>query len=485
MKLLATALAVLLTLLTGRVARAQAPDWHGSHLLQGLSRTAQPTATATDAQGNVYVAGTFYGKAQLGSTTLESAGEDDIFIAKWSATTQRIAWAMQMGGLGRANLYALSVQGSSVYALGALMAPYTGSDRFVENGEAFDSFVTKLTDGGTHATAAWTHHLGSPAALAEPVALAVQGAAVFVLGNGYGSVARTNHATSVAGDSVTHFLTKLLEAGPAPRVAWTHEWATTDPNYTLQTLAVQGPRLYVAANTWHDVPHETGPLPYGPQLSRTAATHNQLTITRYTDASTACRPGWTWHDAGLANALAVAGPNVYVVGYSGAAATFGHGAVPLGSHDVEGDMFIGKLVEHDTTARLGWVQRLPTTGYYPGTCLSGVAVRGTRLWVAGTYAGPRIQLGATLLTNQGVGSTRTPDVVVAGLTDAGSTARFEWARSAGGTGADGLTELAVLNHKAYLTGTLSAAPVRLGKDTLEFEEDNDGVPFRAWLPLSK
>jgi hypothetical protein len=176
---------------------------------------------------------------------------------------------------------------------------------------------------------------------------------------------------------------------------------------------------------------------------------------------------------------------VYVVGHGGAAATFGHGAVPLGSHDVEGDMFIGKLVEHDTTVQLGWVQRLATTGYYPGTRLGGVAVRGTRLWVAGTYAGPRLQLGATTLTNQGTGSTRTPDVVVAELTDSGPAVRFEWARAAGGTGADEVSTLTMTADKLYLTGTLEAAPVSLGKDVLEFEENSDDVPFRAWLPLGR
>ena len=40
------------------------------------------TATAIDASGNVYVAGYFTGTISFGATTLTSAGDRDVFVAK-------------------------------------------------------------------------------------------------------------------------------------------------------------------------------------------------------------------------------------------------------------------------------------------------------------------------------------------------------------------------------------------------------------------
>ncbi|MET3542539.1 Tfp pilus assembly major pilin PilA, partial [Pontibacter aydingkolensis] len=52
---------------------------------------------AVDGQGNAYVTGEFYGTATFGSTTLTSAGYDDIFVAKYDASGT-VVWAKQAGG---------------------------------------------------------------------------------------------------------------------------------------------------------------------------------------------------------------------------------------------------------------------------------------------------------------------------------------------------------------------------------------------------
>lgn len=89
---------------------------------------AQP---ATDTDGfralalngpNIYVAGTFYGAAQFGSTTLTSRGFGDICVAKLTdaGPTGSFVWAQQAGSGDRDLGYALALSGTSVCVAGLL-----------------------------------------------------------------------------------------------------------------------------------------------------------------------------------------------------------------------------------------------------------------------------------------------------------------------------------------------------------------------------
>ena len=53
----------------------------------------------TDAQGNLYVTGTFSGKVLVGADTLNSQGNMDFFLARYSSSGQ-LLWAKQFGGTG-------------------------------------------------------------------------------------------------------------------------------------------------------------------------------------------------------------------------------------------------------------------------------------------------------------------------------------------------------------------------------------------------
>ena len=52
---------------------------------------------ATDAQGNVYVTGSFTGQISLGGTLLSSAGKADILVAKYNPAGV-LLWARKAGG---------------------------------------------------------------------------------------------------------------------------------------------------------------------------------------------------------------------------------------------------------------------------------------------------------------------------------------------------------------------------------------------------
>lgn len=74
---------------------------------------------AADASGNLLVVGTFSGTLTLGSTTLTSAGYQDIFLAKYLTATNTWAWAVRAGGLNYDYGASVAVRGSSIYVVGS------------------------------------------------------------------------------------------------------------------------------------------------------------------------------------------------------------------------------------------------------------------------------------------------------------------------------------------------------------------------------
>jgi hypothetical protein len=87
-------------LLARQVARAQAPAWQAAIALSAPGTgSAYANSVATDAAGNVYVAGQFNGTLTLGSFSLTSpTSANSGFIAKWNPATQQFSWARQVGG---------------------------------------------------------------------------------------------------------------------------------------------------------------------------------------------------------------------------------------------------------------------------------------------------------------------------------------------------------------------------------------------------
>jgi hypothetical protein len=77
---------------------AQAPDWAWAKSISGPSADAIYGIT-TDTLGNVYIIGDFGSTINLGTTTLTSAGNQDIFIVKYDPAGN-VIWAKSAGGTG-------------------------------------------------------------------------------------------------------------------------------------------------------------------------------------------------------------------------------------------------------------------------------------------------------------------------------------------------------------------------------------------------
>ena len=128
----------------------------------------QGKSLALDGSGNVFVTGIFYGTADFdpssSTANLESAGSDDIFVAKYDASGNYV-WAKSMGGTGEDIGNSLALDGSSnVFVTGyfgdtadfdpsctatANLESVGNADVFVSKYDALGNYVWAQGMGGT------------------------------------------------------------------------------------------------------------------------------------------------------------------------------------------------------------------------------------------------------------------------------------------------------------------------------------------------
>src|SRR5438034_11536727 len=105
---------------------SQAPNWAWAKSGGSISND-YSNATCTDANGNVYVTGTFQGSTiTFGSYTLHNVatGSLDIFIVKYDANGN-VLWAKSGGGTGYDYAYGICADvNGNVYITGYFRGPF-------------------------------------------------------------------------------------------------------------------------------------------------------------------------------------------------------------------------------------------------------------------------------------------------------------------------------------------------------------------------
>ncbi|MEW6469211.1 MAG: SBBP repeat-containing protein [Bacteroidota bacterium] len=151
-------------------------------------------AITVDPAGNIYIAGSFLSTVDFdpgsGIVNLTSAGSEDAFICKLSASGS-LVWAAQLGGSSgeQANSLALDAAGN-VYSCGffrgiADFDPGNGIYTLSAAGGASDIFISKLDGAGNFS---WARQIGG-ASCEEARAIAVDGPGnVYTTGSFYGTV---------------------------------------------------------------------------------------------------------------------------------------------------------------------------------------------------------------------------------------------------------------------------------------------------------
>ncbi|MEQ9186585.1 MAG: gliding motility-associated C-terminal domain-containing protein [Cryomorphaceae bacterium] len=120
----------------------------------GGSGTDRGLSIALDDSNNVVITGYFNGTASFGSASLTSAGQQDIFIAKYS-TSGALQWAKRAGGTASDIGSGIAVDnGNNIVVTGEFKGLSTfGTTSLNSQNASTDVFITKLNPGGSFA---WT-----------------------------------------------------------------------------------------------------------------------------------------------------------------------------------------------------------------------------------------------------------------------------------------------------------------------------------------
>ncbi|MDO7875417.1 T9SS type A sorting domain-containing protein [Hymenobacter sp. ASUV-10] len=461
-----TGLALALSGLLAPAVQAQAPAWQQA---LGLAPTT-PAATqlrgmATDASGNVYVAGYFEGTLTLGNTTLTSVGGRDVLVAKWQPSTSTWLWAQRAGGTTDDYATALAVSGNNVYVTGqfdSITADFgaTTLTNAGTSGTSGDVFVLKLTDSGS-STINWAQRAGGIFG-DRAQAIAVSGTGVYITGVYSSSTADFGSTTLTWVNSPTGggdiFVAKLVDSGSTGQFAWAIS-AGGDGNDRAYALAVQGSSIYIAG----DYSGSTATFG-GTQLLNVPPPPSDFSynafVSRLTEYGAGPAFDWATQLGGTGNEVGQAllwhNGSLYLAG------SFTSSSMLVGSDiltnaggsasPATADAFLARLVDRNVGGQFMWAQQLGGPGNEAALAL---AARADGIYVAGLFSSASIGSGNTLLTNTGPVSTR--EVWVARYRSAAASAQLEWARAAGGVADDQANALVLTGNLVVVGGTVTPA----------------------------
>lgn len=137
-------------------------------------------AVGVDDSGNVVLAGSLLGAADFGGGTLTSAGNSDIFVAKFDAAGNH-AWSRRVGdaGIQVATAIAADAAGNVVVAGAFEGAVDFGGGALVSAG-LYDIFLAKFEPTGAHA---WSRRFGDGNSQAEAVVAVTDPGGIFLAGS--------------------------------------------------------------------------------------------------------------------------------------------------------------------------------------------------------------------------------------------------------------------------------------------------------------
>lgn len=141
----------------------------GAHLWSknyGNTLTASGFSIAVDSANNVVVCGTYYGiPASVGGAVLPNAGDDDVFIAKYSGINGAHIWSKGTGSSFPERAPSITTDGSgNVIVTGAFVNMVNFGCGSITAAGSWDVFVTKYSPDGV---CLWSRRYGSATALED------------------------------------------------------------------------------------------------------------------------------------------------------------------------------------------------------------------------------------------------------------------------------------------------------------------------------
>jgi hypothetical protein len=231
-----------------------------------------------------------------------------------------------------------------------------------------------------------------------------------------------------------------------PRLArfmWTQQ-ADESSQAMVTAIAVQGPNVYVLASLWGD----TIRLGHTVLATTGSVVKGSYFVAKLLDEGTQAHFSWarpvaeSATDEARVEALAVQGADVFVAGnFRDSTTVFGSKMLHASK---DGDLFVAKLTDEGSTARLQWVQQGgPAATKYVGA----LAVRGKAIYVAGTLPKATSWFGANVVLKAG-----QRNAYVAKLLDQKTTASWVWAQRIGSADNNHVDAIVVQGTRLYVAG---------------------------------
>jgi uncharacterized protein YjiK len=322
---------------------------------------------ALDASGNVYITGYFYGTATFGAISKTSAGNADIFVAKYSSSGT-LQWVQSAGGTSNDAATGIAVDASgNVYITGYFFVTATFGATSKTSAGGSDIFVAKYSSSGT---LQWVQSAGGTSSDdANGIAIDASGN-VYITGYFYGTATFGATSKTSAGNADI-FVAKYDPVGTA--------WSWVESAGGTSTDAATGIAVDASGNVYI-TGYFYSTATFGVS-SKTSAGSADIFIAKYSNSGTLLwvqSVGGTSIDVAFGIALDASG-NVYITGYFYVTATFGATSkTSVGSADIF-------LAKYSNTGTLQWVQSAGGTDY---DYANGIAIDASgNVYIAGNFFG--------------------------------------------------------------------------------------------------
>ncbi|MEO8147147.1 MAG: T9SS type A sorting domain-containing protein [Bacteroidia bacterium] len=437
-----------------------AQTWQWASSAGKIGRNDYATSTATDANGNVYVVGDFYGTdITFGATTLTNGltagGTSDIFVVKYDMYGS-VLWAKRIGGAADDLVNSIAIDGSgNAVVTGEYLSnvlSFGGVSLTITTGGFSDIFVAKYDPAGT---VMWAKKGGGNG---DDGAVGICTDAVgniFLAGSFNGPSITFGTNTVTKSGSVDALIVKLDLNGAFLWAEHTGGTSSDGEGYGVSADA--------SGNVFFTGFFQSNSISFGSTTLNNAGA-SDVFIAKYNSGGVliwAQSGGGTGEDQVNGISTDAAG-NAFITGY------FLSPSATFGSYNITNpnpsslNIFV---VKYDGAGIAGWANSAGGSGDDDGTSITTDAAG--NVYIAGFF-NTSISFGSTTLTSSG-----SDDIFIARYNPAGNAV---YAKGAGGAGSDAALGLSVdAYHNAYLAGGFLSVSFPLSATTLINTDAGDTV----------
>jgi len=450
---------------------AQAPNWlwaKGSTVSSSVNTVgSEASVVATDASGNVYMAGIFTTSVNFGADTLNNLGPGNIFLTKYDPNGNAL-WAKRVSGTGYSNLWAYSVKVDAfgnVYMAGYYNKPIIVFDADTltnkdYTGNSSDIFLTKYDANGN---VLWAKSIGGTLS-DEATSIVLDDSGNVYMAGYFNSPTISFDAITLTNDHVfgTYqsdiFLAKFNANG---KVLWANRAGGSGMDQATSVTVDASGNAYLGG--WYT--GDTLIFASDTLIASQGGTSN-LFLAKYNTNGNILwgkSAGCTGGAEAISYIAASAAGNIYVAGFfHSTTIIFGTDTLTNKNTDYSTDIF---LVKYNTNGSVLWAKNAGGTGTDE---VSSIALDTSgNAYVSGYFNSGTINFGTFSLINDYYNNSAY-DLF---LTKYNANGNVLWAKSAGGTVSDEAFSVAVNpSGNIYLAGWFNSTSLAFDTTTLKTSE---------------